>query len=198
MIASFPAGGWDIGWSPDSSRVAVWDTLFETVGVYGVDGARQAQITMPSGWQPVGDHDPARLGDGTLAVDDVELPLDGGAARPLNQARAAEWRADYLTTIGQSQDSPDGSHTAYVTGRSLMVEGDDSRPVTLLTLERDHPVIIGFSPQGDLILFRRDDRGNESSLWSIGVDGSDARLVVAGTWQGEWFSPPVPGDVPAS
>ena len=52
VLATFPADGWDIGWSPDSTRVAVWDTLFETVGVYGVDGTRQAQITMPSGWQP--------------------------------------------------------------------------------------------------------------------------------------------------
>ena len=47
---------------------------------------------------------------------------------------------------------------------------------------------IGFSPQGDRILFRKDE-GRADSLWSIGVDGSDARLVVAGTWQGEWLSP---------
>ena len=90
VLATFPANGWDIGWSPDATRVAVWDTLFETVGVYGVDGARQAQITMPSGWQPAGDHDPAWLRDGTLSVDAVELPLDGGAARTLDQARVAE------------------------------------------------------------------------------------------------------------
>jgi hypothetical protein len=81
VYAAFPADGWDIGWSPDSTRVAVWDTLFETVGVYGVDGVRQAQIAMPSGWRMSGDHDPAWLRDGTLAVDDVELPLDGSAPR---------------------------------------------------------------------------------------------------------------------
>ena len=92
VLATFPADGWDIGWSPDSTRVAVWDAPFETVGVYGVDGARQTQITMPSGWHPAGDHDPAWLRDGTLAVDGVELPLDGGAAGSLDQARAAEWR----------------------------------------------------------------------------------------------------------
>ena len=114
VLATFPADGWDIGWSPDSSRVAVWDTLFETVVVYGVDGARQAQITMPSGFQPAGDHDPAWLRDGTLAVDAVELPLDGGAAGSLDHARAAEWRDDYHATIGQRVDSPDGSHAAYV------------------------------------------------------------------------------------
>ena len=47
-------------------------------------------------------------------------------------------------------------------------------------------VDIQFSPRGDRILFSRNGRGaDESWLWSIGVDGSDARLVVAGTTQGE-------------
>ncbi|MEO8424928.1 MAG: hypothetical protein ABI595_13590, partial [Actinomycetota bacterium] len=50
--------------------------------------------------------------------------------------------------------------------------------------------VIGFSPQGDRILFSRSqDRGRgESSLWSIGVNGSHARLLVAGTIEGEWLS----------
>jgi Tol biopolymer transport system component len=188
VLAMFPADGWDIGWSPDSTRVAVWDTLFETVGVYGVDGARQAQISLPSGWKPAGDHDPAWLRDGTLAVDAVELPLDGGAAGSLDQARAAEWREDYLVTIGQRAFSPDGSHTASVRNRSLRVEGSDgSGSMTLLTVERGTSLsVIGFSPEGDRILFSK-DRQSGRSLWSIGVDGSDARFVVAGTTQGEWL-----------
>jgi hypothetical protein len=193
VLAAFPAEGWDIGWSPDSKRVAVWDTLFETVGVYGVDGARQAQITMPSGWTPSGDHDPAWLRDGTLAVDDVELPLDGGAAGYLDFARATEWRADYDATIGQRVDSPDGSLTAYVDRRSLMVEGSDgvaSTRVTLLTVERGTSLgIIGFSPEGDRILFSRTEETGKRSLWSIGVDGSGPRLLVAGTMDGDWFVP---------
>ena len=177
VLATFPADGWDIGWSPDSTRVAVWDTLFETVGVYGVDGARQAQITMPSGWQPAGDHDPAWLRDGTLAVDAVELPLDGGAAGSLDQARAAEWRDDYLATIGQRADSPDGSHTAYVEGRSLRVEGSDgSGSVTLLTVERGTSLgVIGFSPEGDRILFSKDETGKGVAReGSCGASGSTA------------------------
>ena len=94
VLATFRADGWDIGWSPDSTRVAVWDTLFAKVGVYGVDSVRRAQITMPSGWHPSGDHDPAWLGDGTLAVEDVRLPLDGGEAGYLDFAQAVEWRED--------------------------------------------------------------------------------------------------------
>jgi dipeptidyl aminopeptidase/acylaminoacyl peptidase len=226
VVASFPADGWGIGWSPDSTRVAVWDVVFETIGVYGLDGARQTQLTMPAGHGGSGDHDPVWMPDGTsLMVPNgsrIELPLDGGAPRPLRWDRAAY--------------SPDGSQVVYTDHVSLMVarsDGSGSREVfgggawnaawspngeriafttsgdvrridelqvvdvatgsatTLTEGERGTTLfVIGFSPQGGRILFSRTDDGTgEGSLWSIGVDGSDARLVVAGTWQGEWFSP---------
>ena len=229
VLAKFPRDGWQIAWSPDSTRVAVWDSLFETIGVYGLDGARQTQLTMPPGWEPQGDHDPAWMPGGTsLMVDDVEVPLDGATPRQLPLPASAAW-----TTY-----SPDGSLVAYGTPGSLTVaRSDGSEPrevfgdwggglawsatgdriaftthlrspafssaelrvldvatgsVTLLTevgrgswLE-----VIGFSPKGDRIRFSRteDPTAGESSLWSIGVDGSGARLVVAGTMDGEWLS----------
>ena len=198
--ATFPADGWDIGWSPDSSRVAVWESgsLFGTVGVYGVDGARQAQIAMPSGWRPSGDHDPAWLRDGTLAIDAVELPLDGSAAAySLDTAQVAEWQEDYVLTMGFRADSPDGFYTAYFDRRSLIVEGSDgSRSVTPLSVERGTSLrVIGFSPEGDRILFSMNEHpqgvGQRGELWSVAVDGSDARLVVAGTVDGDWLVPSV-------
>ncbi len=198
--AAFPADGWDIGWSPDSSHVAVWDVFdYEgpsTVGVYGLDGARQAQIAMPSDWRPSGDHDPAWLSDGTLAVDDVKLPLDGGAAGWLDAAQSDESWEGYIASNGWRATSPDGSHTARVDGRSMIVEGSDgSGSVTLLTVERGTSLgVIGFSPEGHRILFREteDPPGRRSpSLWSIRVDGSDPRLIVAGTTEGDWFAPSV-------
>ena len=229
VLAAFAAQGWDIAWSPDSTRVAVWDDYVETtftIGVYGLDGTRKRQLTMPSGWAPSGDHDPVWMPDGSsLRVDDVEVPLDGGTPRQLPWDQAAY--------------SPDGSHVAYLDDRSLMVaRSDGSEPrevfgryvwdptwsptgdriafmthgrgdqdfaelrvldvttgsVTLL-IEAERGAwlglyVIGFSPQGDRILFSRTEGegAGESSLWSIGGDGSDARLVVAGTNQGEWLS----------
>ena len=68
MLATFPAQGWDIAWSPDSTRVAVWDVWPETIGVYGLDGARQTQLTMPSGWTNSGDDDPVWMPDGTSLI----------------------------------------------------------------------------------------------------------------------------------
>ncbi len=231
VLATFPAQGWQIAWSPDSTRVAVWDAYFPetgfTIGIHGLDGARQTQITMPPGWNPSGDHDPVWMPDGTsLMVDAMEVPLDGGTPRRLSWGAAAAY-------------SPDGSHVAYVDHGSLMIarsDGSEAREVfgdlvwsptwspsgdriafvahdgrenfaelrvvdvatgsvTLLAeAERGSWLgvsVIGFSPQGDRILFSRtEDRGaGEASLWSIGVDGSDLRRLVRGTAWGDWWSP---------
>jgi Tol biopolymer transport system component len=185
VFARFPTGrGWDIRWSPDSTRVAVWDSFDETIGVYGVDGARQTQITLPHVSSPTGgDIDPYWSLDGTsLYVGGAELPLDGGPLRRIFDG------SDIYSPLG---DSPDGSHYVYVDHRSLkLARADGSGSVTVLTVERGTSLgEIGFSPQGDRILFWRTD-GNAGSgnpsLWSIGVDGSDARLLVEGTTQGDW------------
>jgi hypothetical protein len=183
VLARFPTGrGWEIRWSPDSTRVAVWDSFAETIGVYWLDGARQTQLTVPPGWQGCGDTDPHWMPDGTsLWVCSVELPLDGGTPQQLPSSHSDACSSEDVC-------SPDGSHFAYVDHRSLIVaRSDGSGSVTLLTVE--HGTIlgaIGFSQQGDRILFSRREAG-ESSLWSIGVDGSDPRLVVAGAFEGEWL-----------
>ena len=80
--------GWDISWSPDSTRIAVWADLFETIGVFGVDGVRQALFPMPPGWHPEGDYDPVWLPDEeSLLVEGISnhvvVPIDGSAPHKL-------------------------------------------------------------------------------------------------------------------
>jgi Tol biopolymer transport system component len=227
VVAEFPGEGWDISWSPDSTRVAVWVELFETIGVFGLDGVRQALLTMPPGWEPSGDHDPMWLpGGGSLLVNDVAVPIDGSTPYKLPADGAY---------------SPDGSRVAYTTRKSLVVaEADGSNPqevfgdsaaftlwsptgdriafvsfvstpfmsdgqlrlldvatgtVTLLTESEasDYLSVIDFSPEGDRILFSRTEDGAAyGSLWSINVDGSDLRRLVAGIHidaGGDWLSP---------
>ena len=146
LVASFPGEGWTISWSPDSTRVAVWDSWGEgdtTIGVYGLDGVRQAALTVPS--PPAGDYSPVWSRDGTsLLLPGVQVPLDGDAPTPL---------PDHLNFFGVY--SPDGSRVAYIDHGSLVVEdadGSDSQkaggPLEFWDL--------AWSPNGDLVAFEAD------------------------------------------
>lgn len=181
VVTSFPSEGWRISWSPDSTRVAVWDLWLDddgqepsTIGVYGIDGERQL-LTMPPGWQPSGDYDPVWMPDGTsLMVNTVELPLDGGAPRHL------PW--------GPEAFSPDGSHIAYVSrvSRSLMVaRSDGSEPREVFG---EGAQDLAWSPTGDRIAFTS---GHSTELRLLDVatgtvtlltemDGSDELMYMAG------------------
>jgi Tol biopolymer transport system component len=241
IVASFPGGeGWNIAWSPDSTRVAVWVRLWETIGVYGLDGKRQALLTVPPGMMAPGDYDPVWLPDGAslMVPYGVEIPLDGSTPRKLPWADQHEGEAWYR---------PDGSRVAYTThtpleglvlhrgehqgGSFVVAEADGSNPqevfgarvwkavwsptgdriaftgngtelrlvdvatgTVTLVAETDGSEILSvldFSPEGDRILFSKtkDEGGGVSSLWSVNVDGSDLRRLVAGTASGDWLSP---------
>jgi dipeptidyl aminopeptidase/acylaminoacyl peptidase len=220
LVASFPGQGWTISWSPDSTRVAVmvgWDPENQgdrTIGVYGLDGTRQAALTVPSElFSGAGDYSPVWSRDGSsILVPGVQVPLDGDA--PTSFPAKYGWFGGVY--------SPDGSRFAYVDRRSLVVEdadgpdaqkkgpteywdvawspngdliayeGDEGEllvrdvatgaDTSLFNVPRsEHLAIMEFSPNGDRILFTRSDAdGGRSSLWSIGVDGSDLRRLLDG------------------
>jgi hypothetical protein len=168
VILSDPAGtvlaavhgvGWRVAWSPDSTRFATWLDLYPMtqIGVYGLDGVRQAVVSLPTGMEPPGDYDPiwspdgeslltplsSTLGDG--ATDTWELPLDGRPARPLP---AVDPRSHWM-----SARSPDGRQIAFVEDGKLVVAGvDGSQPRELASDVSDgwwyEPV---WSPSGDRV-----------------------------------------------
>jgi Tol biopolymer transport system component len=237
-VASFPGTGWLVSWSPDSTRVASWIDFGKTIGIYGVDGVRQALLTAPTGCALPGDFDPVWSPDGrSVVVWPCALPIDGTTPRRLPDAdpRAHEqWayspdrsRVAFVTTDINGQGSlvvadADGSHDrvlvavgvtvgglrpmwsptgdriAFSTGSPLS-EPDEIRIVDVATgnvtplaavrgVGASH--LLGFSADGDHVLFWQADAADVHSLWTVDADGSNARLLVAGTDWGDWQALP--------
>jgi Tol biopolymer transport system component len=261
QVASFPGHGWLVSWSPDSSRVATWVELGNTIGVYGLDGVRQALFTLPSGFGAYRDEDPIWSPDGASLLISLrpepgfggtrqtwELPIDGRTPGPVPEGdprshfEAAYSRdgarmafvddSDSVSLViakadgtklrvleGAKEDpiyglygpgasgaiydspvlSPTGDRVAFswspaidAPESSSEIRVADVATGNLTTLAHstdDYPSLgsaIRFSPEGDRVLFSRTDASGVTSLWSIRVDGSDARLLVSGAEWGDW------------
>jgi Tol biopolymer transport system component len=175
VVASIPSEGWLISWSPDSKRVAVWITWGETIGVYGLDGERQAVLDLPGGLMAPGDFDPVWSSDGTslLVPHGVEIPLDGSTPRQLPPDDPRSQDAAY---------APDGSRVAYVDHNGSLVlaaaDGSDAQEAIAPRVER--PV---WSPSGDRIAFIYSERGDRASteLRVLDVTTGEVTSLVAGT-----------------
>jgi Tol biopolymer transport system component len=152
-VTSFPGEGWRVSWSPDSARIATWDNFEETVAIFGLDGVREAHLTLPEGFMadaPLGDYDPPWSPDGTaLLFPPFEVPVDGTGIRRLPDD-------DPLSTYGAIA-SPDGTQIAYVAYGSLRIaDVDGSHAQTLIRSDAPGaPSLFGivWSPGGDRIAF---------------------------------------------
>lgn len=183
LVASVPGVGWDLSWSPDSTRIATWIDLWETIGIYGIDGERQALLTAPRCGS--GDHDPVWSPDGTSVVVQswpCEMPIDGSTFRFL---QATDPRAHYLWVY-----SADGTRVAYVTKGGDCDTFDSSLVIaeaggTMLQVVHEEsapsPWYSDFvwSPSGDRLLFSWTPRSECDFLSAA----SELRLVDVGTGQ---------------
>jgi dipeptidyl aminopeptidase/acylaminoacyl peptidase len=220
VVAEFPAYPYVSGlaWSPDSTRVAVWETLSRTIGVYGVDGVRQASLPSPLAetpaegvigplWMP----DSSALLVGAAPSSLTVLPLDGSPAYGLSgglpiaspDGTRVAVIADHSTVITDADGAPVSEVDVSLHGVAWSPEGDrfaaetrrgkfvvvDAATGEVTMLPGSVNGIQGFSPQGDRILYAklvRDGGAVYNSLYSIGVDGSDRRLLVDGSMHGQW------------
>jgi Tol biopolymer transport system component len=121
--------------------------------VFGVDGERQALLTMPRGWRQAGDHDPMWSPDGkSLLLQGLVIPIDGSTP--------------YHHPFSGGTYSPDGSRVAKATRKSLVLaEADGSNPQAVFDGGVREPV---WSPTGDRIAF---------ITWTLG-SGAESQLRV--------------------
>ena len=150
VVASFPGTGWRVSWSPDSTRVATWVDLGKTIGIYGLDGVRQALLTLPDGHSPEGDFDPVWSPDGAsllirLGPDSPsavwELPIDGGTPR---QVPDTDPRSDIDAVY-----SADGTRVAFASyGFSLKIAKADGTQRRILVGAENGPSGPEYGPSG--------------------------------------------------
>ena len=176
-VASFPGEGWAISWSPDSTRVAAWIDFYgdPTLGIYGLDGVRQALLTVPPGFTAVGRRRPGVVTRWhvTSTAPGGVIPVDGSTPRklPADDPRSL-WNATY---------SPDGADVAYITEDGLAVAAGDGSQARVLVpgcVEgyQGGPPGLAWSPTGDRIAFafetceaRRDMSGHATELCVVDV-----------------------------
>ena len=186
-VASLPGTGWLVSWSPDSTRIATWVDLSETIGVYGIDGVRQAQLTVSPGCARSGDNDPRWSHDGqSIWVAGCHVPIDGSTPTPVP---AGDPRSNRTARY-----SPDGTRVAYLgspvasdTAPSLVVaqaDGSQDRVLIADGVAWGHDVSLVWSPTGDRIAFHggRTWRGlaSEEILVVEVASGSVTSLASAG------------------
>ncbi len=153
-VASFPGEGWSIAWSPDSTRVAVWDDFYGAakLAIYGLDGQRQALLDMPPGWAPPGDVDPVWSRDGAslLVPEGAEVPVDGSTPKHVS---GNDPRSQLTTTY-----SPNGAEIAYISTEGLVVAAANGSQARVLVPGRlqdfqGFPWSLVWSPTGDRIAY---------------------------------------------
>jgi Tol biopolymer transport system component len=147
-MTMIPGSGWLISWSPDSRRIVTWIALWETIGIYGIDGKPRAVLPAPRRLMSSGDHDPAWTHDGEAVVvpDGVVVPLDGTA--PHVDRRLAHSPA-------RSGASPDGKWIARSEKASIVLSATDGPARRVLDSVASAPVMrVVWSPTGDRIAFR--------------------------------------------
>lgn len=193
-----------IAWSPDSTRVAVWDEFHwrestYTIGVHGIDGSRET-FAMPPGYAPSPQNSgPIWASDGaSLIVSELEVPLDGGTPREVPFLRGFMDRSGGGWTGGLAYSS-DGSQVAYGTPQGLMVAQADGSDARVVSDDGAHTA--AWSPNGDLIAVASngDDAGNFANpenydgKWLTEQSPNRLRVVDVATGtttllsEGAWF-----------
>ena len=190
VVASIPNIWVDATWSPDSTRIEGWTGGSAWIGttqisIFGVDGALQESLSLPSGyvrgrehpgfWAPDGQSVYVRLGPVTGSPYLFwQLPVDGSAPRHVAPDDLIARAGDDLSF------SPDGSRIAAIVASTLVVanaDGTDPRGVGPASSGR--PI---WSPTGAQVAYLRvtDTDAQTADIGVVDIASGADRTVVAG------------------
>ncbi len=187
----------------------------ESPGFWAADGRSVYVHIDPGGgpagpvWQlPVDGSAPRRLaqddlitrsgGDLSFSPDGSRMVANDGDSLVVANADGTDLRALGPAGMDRPLWSPTGTQVAYLSSVDAGTQTADIRVVdiasgvvrTVVTgLQVNGPGLLGWSPDGDRILFAGLDQQG-STLWSINADGTDRKVLVPGATGGEWE--PVP------
>ena len=134
------------------------------------DGSRVAYLDGPQGWLEVAAAD----GSGSRVL--VRGRVDNAVWSPSGDQIAF----DTQTSIGLTQ-------IIGPSGEVGVVDVASGKLTTLIAVgAHDTGQVMGFSPDGTLVLFSSANAKNVSSLWAVRTDGSRPMHLVSGTGGGGW------------
>ena len=95
LVSSVPDAGEDATWSPNSDQLQAWIGSVDAmrIGIYGIDGALDASLSLPAGYTRMTGSGGVWTGDGRSVVVQIHrgagaletwrLPVDGSAPSPI-------------------------------------------------------------------------------------------------------------------
>ena len=173
-----------IGMATDGSRLYTTEYFkgHYVLAQVSATGGETSQIATPFKSAFVGDVSPdhSQLLIGATenyapAIPAWTIPLPSGSPRRLGSiiANSSTW-------------SPDGKQIAFTEGADVYVaDADGSNPRKVSSM-KGAPVNVHFSPDGTRLTFTvTPDNSNQSSVWEVKTDGTNAHQILPG-----WHNPP--------
>jgi hypothetical protein len=192
-------GDYDAVWSPDGSDALLVKNQQSAIYELPIDGGTPQQVPgddprslIPPGWHPqrvAYSPDGSRAAVVATAASVVIYEADGS-----QHELALDLPPDprqYAWSLPDVMWSPTEDRVAYVALRWRPGEGDALRLVdletgavrTLATASGTSAIadLIGFSPDGTLILFGESDQADHVTLWEARTDATGAQKILEGT-----------------
>jgi hypothetical protein len=158
LVASIPDMGEDATWSPNSEQLQAWIDATR-IGIYGIDGALDASLSLPDGYTRMTESAAAWAGDGRSVV--VQINRGAGAIEkwrlPIDGSAPSEIAEDDPLASPDFSFTRDGRQMAFTRGlehdRALYVASADGTGAAVIRGRGGLPFRPIWSPDGAHIAY---------------------------------------------